>query len=140
MDPNQNQPQTPTPPPTVPPVQNPMGGPTTPAPPPQVPPSGAPQPVSLPDQGTGQSAPKSNGKIILFIIIGTFLLVVLGLIYFMAQQFNSSRQNIAPTPTQILTPTPSPTPTPLSEEDIDTINLGSPEADLKVIEDDIKQL
>ncbi|MBI4092244.1 MAG: hypothetical protein HY427_03510, partial [Candidatus Levybacteria bacterium] len=44
-----------------------------------------------------------------------------------------------PTPTQAL-PTSTPTPTPLSEKDIDTIDLGDPEADLKSIEDDVKQL
>lgn len=60
----------------------------------------------------------------------------------MAQQLNSpSRQeSITPTPTQVPTPTSTPTPTPLSEKDIDTIDLGDPDTDLKIIDEDVKQL
>lgn len=85
--------------------------------------------------------PKSNGKILLFIAVGILLLIVLGVIYFMATQLNNQNktEDITPIPTQAL-PTSTPTPTPLSEKDIDTIDLGSPEADLKGIDEDVKQL
>ena len=142
MDPNQNQNQTipnPTPPqapvsPTagnVPPVQpaSPnasLGGSAAPPAPPNVP---------------SAEDPKSNGKIILFIVVSILLLIVLGVIYFMATQLNNQykTERITPTPTQAL-PTSTPTPTPLSEKDIDTIDLGNPEADLKTIDEDVKQL
>lgn len=98
-------------------------------------------PVTQAQSGNSTSDPKSNGKMILFIAAGILLLIVLGIIYFMAAQFNSRNKarEITPTPTQAL-PTSTPTPTPLSEKDIDTIDLGSPEADLKNIDEDVKQL
>ena len=133
MDPNQNQN---IPNPTPPQAQS-QAAPTAVS----APPGGAPQPGSFPPQSGGQSAPKSNGKILLFIVVGLLLLIVLGVIYFMATQLNKQykTERITPTPTQAL-PTSTPTPTPLSEKDIDTIDLGGPEADLKSIEDDVRQL
>ncbi len=119
--------QTPTPP-----IQNPT---------PVVPPVQSPVPPA-PSNPT-PSAPKSNGKIILFIAVGILLLIILGAIYFMATQLNNRTKapEVTPTPIQVsATPTPTPTPPPLSEKDIDTIDLGSPEADLKNIEEDVKQL
>ena len=131
MDPNQtqnqnlNNPNTPTS--SVPPV-------------PPAPPPPAPPPVA-PSQPSPTQEAKSNGKVVLFIVAGILLLIVLGAIYFMAQQFrSSSQQKPTPTPTQVPTPTSTPTPTPLSEKDIDTIDLGNLDADLKNIEDDVKQL
>jgi hypothetical protein len=78
--------------------------------------------------------------VIIFIVVGIILLVVLGLTYFIAQQMSLPGNQPIPTPTQVPTPTLTPTPTPLSEKDIDTIDLGNPEADLKIIEDDLRQL
>ncbi|OGH17744.1 MAG: hypothetical protein A2868_00170 [Candidatus Levybacteria bacterium RIFCSPHIGHO2_01_FULL_40_15b] len=128
MDPNQNQNiQTP-------PVQNPMGTPGGTIPPPPTTPIPS---IQTPNNPIG----KSNGKVILFIAVGILLLIVLGVIYFMATQLNNQNktEDITPIPTQAL-PTSTPTPTPLSEKDIDTIDLGNPETDLKSIEDDVKQL
>lgn len=125
MDPNQNQNiPNPTPP------QAPS------APAGNVPPVPMPPPSPVPPE-----APKSNGKILLFIAVGILLLIVLGVIYFMATQLNNQNktQDITPTPTQAL-PTSIPTPTPLSEKDIDTVDLGNPETDLKNIDEDLKQL
>lgn len=129
MDPNQNIPN-----------QNQM----PPAPPPAgiVPPAQQPPIPPTPPMSSQVENPKLNSKLILFIAVGILLLFVLGLIYFMAQQLNSSPQqeSITAAPTQIPTPTMTPTPTPLSEKDIDTIDLGNPENDLKKIDDDVKQL
>ncbi len=148
----QAQPPTPAPPSTSP------GGPAGIVPPVQPPQPPAPtaqpqdsttavsanasQPGSLPLAGAGgQSAPKSNNKMGLFIVLGILLLVVLGVIYLMVQGFSKQNEMRAiPTPTQTPIPTNTPTPTPLSEEDIDTIDLGSPAADLKNIDEDVNQL
>lgn len=102
-----------------------------------IPPEQASQPGA--PSTAGAQDPKSNSKMILFIVIGILLLIVLGVIYFMATQLNKQNAAPIPTPTQAL-PTSTSTPTPLSEEDIDTIDLGNPEADLKNIEDDVNQL
>ena len=82
-----------------------------------------------------------NSKMVLFIAVGILLLIVLGVTYFLATKLNNQNNaQVTPAPTQVPTPTLTPTPTPLSEEDIETIDLGSPETDLKGIEDDVKQL
>mgnify|MGYP001585049948 CR=1 FL=1 len=111
---------------------------------PQVPsaPAGNVPPVPMaPPSPVPPETPKSNGKILLFIAVGILLLIVLGVIYFMATQLNNQNktEGITPIPTQAL-PISTPTPTPLSEKDIDTIDLGNPEADLKSIDEDVKQL
>lgn len=100
-----------------------------------------PTPTTSPPSGRqGGPAVLPNSKIILFIVIGILLLIVFGVTYFLASQLGKQNQaQVTPTPTQAL-PTSTPTPTPLSEKDIDTIDLGNPEADLKGIEDDVKQL
>ena len=126
MDPNQTQNQNPTNsgPANVPPVAPPPAPPVNPI---------MPAPNDPPSQ--------QNGKMIFLIVLGTILLISLGIIYFMAMQMNNSKQTPTPTPipTQAL-PTLTPTPTPLTEDDIDTIDLGSPDTDLKTIDEDLKQL
>lgn len=133
MDPNQTQNQN-------------LDNPTPPSgnvpPPPNIPTPPAPQGgPGIPPQSTGPVENKQNGKLILFLVISILLLIVLGVIYFMATQLGNQNKvgTITPTPT-VAQPTSTPTPTPLSEEDIDTIDLGNPEADLKNIEDDVNQL
>ena len=111
---------------------------------PQVPsaPTGNVPPVPMaPQSPVPPEATKSNRKTLLFIAVGILLLIILGVIYFTATQLSSQykTEKITPVPTQAL-PTLTPTPTPLSEKDIDTIDLGSPEADLKSIDEDVKQL
>lgn len=79
-------------------------------------------------------------KSIFFIVAAIIIVVILALLYFFA--LNSSNQDIQEAPVPI--PTASPTPIQITEEltedDIETIDLGNPEGDLEEIEEELNNL
>ncbi len=115
---NQAVPQTPPPPVgTVPPALNTQ--------PPVTPPG-----MSYPD-------PKSN-KTLLFVILGIVLVVILGTIYVIAMGKSLTGSKV-PTPSPIVEqPTATPTPTP--SDDINSVEIPNPDADLTPIAQDLNQL
>lgn len=135
MDPTQNQqqqqtpvsPQPVSPPPvSAPPVSNPPVG--VPPPPPQpVTPNQVPPP------------PHGSDNKILFILIGALSLVVLVILVFILlnRQAGPSQipANVTPTVSQ-----EAPTPSPTAEEDVESVDLGTVEAELKDIREDLEGL
>lgn len=112
--------------------------PVTPTPPPAVDTTPLPQPVQTPPEG--------NRRPLGLLLIGLVVLLVvfLGILFFFV--FNKPVeentpvqqvpvQDLQPSPTSSVTPTPE-----LTEDGVDSINIGSPEAALSPVESEIDQL
>lgn len=83
-------------------------------------------------------------KMILFIIIGLVVLVILGVVYFMALRASTPTET-----TQIQTPTTAPSPSPTqipsptigaTEENVENIDVPDPSQDLNTINQEVNQL
>ncbi len=112
------------------------------------PPPPPPTENSNPPHSANSNTPDDGGKKSLGVMIGALLVlmvVFLGLIfYFVLRQPQEPEQpveqmpieNTLPSPTEVpLSPTPE-----LTEEAVEEIEIGSPEADLSPIETDLEQL
>lgn len=117
---------------------------------PPVPQVASPEPpVSpTPDQPvTAYSAPKTpgNNKTIMLLILVVVMALIVGGIYFLAIKAQDTQTapvaEITPAPQPTTEPTTAPSPTAVpTDEDVNNLDLGNPEEDLKTIEDDLKQL
>lgn len=139
--------------PQMPQAPNPIGASIPQAPPPPLPPQTPvgnppppfqPPPVQAPPPPPGRPATGSSmgsNKTVLFGGLGVIALAIIGGIYFLAVQYSQKTAQvpeITPIPRISLSPTP-----PLveaTEADIDNIDLGDPENDLKGLDQDVKQL
>lgn len=114
--------------------------------------SPAEQPVaSTPSQTTpstqvsaSQMPPVKSGgnKTILFVALGVLVVITLGVLYFLALNFNNTSyqaSQITPIPQKAASPTPS-VQTQATEADINTIDLGNPDEDINSINQDLGQL
>lgn len=97
-------------------------------------------PVQMPQS---QNLKKRYGKgTILFIIILLLILVMSGYLLFAINQLKYTQETFTDNSAVVLPsykPSPSPTPSP-KEEDIEDIDVESPEADLQLLDADVKDL
>lgn len=105
------------------------------------------QPTPSSDESTVVSSGSGDNKKPLGIMIGALLVLIvvfLGLLFFFV--FNRPGEpepptqqvpveDLQPTPTSAVTPTPE-----LSEDTVDGIDIGSPEAELSPIQEDLEEL
>ncbi len=111
--------------------------------------AGTPPPPSGDDTPAGQSpAPSDGSKKNLGIMLAALLVLMVVffslIYYFVMRQPSEPEQPNQQLPIENSLPTPSvatPSPTPeLSEDAVENINIGSPEADLSPVESDLEQL
>lgn len=140
MDPNNNQPINTNPfgqpvqqdaPAPVQPMQQPSSAPTPTVVPPPVIPTAAPEPMP--------QAPKNSSRkgIILLIILLILVLGMIAYVLFVKNRLNTAQKAATDNTSTVIPTTTAPTTIPATAEEI---NVASPDADLKAIEDDVQGL
>lgn len=115
---------------------------------PQVPTPPTPQPtnpitppIQPPPLPQASDSSKGSNKAVLFGGLGVIALAIIGGIYFLAVQYSQKTAQVPEiTPIPRVSASPTPPLVEATEKDINKIDLGNPENELKGIEQDLKEL